>query len=276
MFGNVFAKCSWKKITHLKTIYNSIKEEVKKNIKVKDSVLGNVGDWKRSHYIILSEIIKEELAHSEQLKNDKIFELGNTISHITLQRFFENDYQDKTHNDLRFLKTLDKICIFLGFKDLNSYIHHLKENSVNGKQLMSEEFSTDIVYRYCSTVFELYKNFPNLKLELFTELVFDQSPFLERATSFSNELCERNFELITKNNRSNFEVFDINIVTDEPDKKILETQEFWNLLFKVGETGEEHFVNQLNRQIYFIRKIDNVWKIWDNYNPDAGRLNNKK
>jgi hypothetical protein len=43
----------------------------------------------------------------------------------------------------------------------------------------------------------------------------------------------------------------------------------------VGETGEEHFVNQLNTQIYFIRRIDNVWKIWDNYNPDAGRLNKR-
>ena len=89
----------------MKTIYNSIKEEVVKHSKVKDSVLGKVFEWKRSHYIILSEIIKDELALSTELKNDKKFELGNTISHITLQRFFENDYQDKTHNDLRFLKT---------------------------------------------------------------------------------------------------------------------------------------------------------------------------
>ena len=260
----------------MKTIYNSIKNEVVKHPKVKDSVLGKVQDWKRSHYIILSEIIKDELASSEELKNDKKFELGNTISHITLQRFFENDYQDKTHNDLRFLKTLDKICIFLGFRDLNSYIQHIKENGLINKEEGEDIFSTEIVYKYCSTVFELYKNFPVLNLELFEDLVFENSPFLERASQFSTELCDRKFELVTKNNRSNFEVFDVNIVTDEPDKKILETQEFWNLLFKVGETGEEHFVNQLNTQIYFIRKIDNSWKIWDNYNPDAGRLNIKK
>lgn len=260
----------------MKTIYNSIKEEVVKHSKVKDSVLGKVFEWKRSHYIILSEIIKDELALSTELKNDKKFELGNTISHITLQRFFENDYQDKTHNDLRFLKTLDKICIFLGYKDLNSYISHIKDDKINSENAEENLFSTDIVYKYCSQVFELYKKFPVLELDLFGDLVFDNSPFLERVTEFSKELCERKFELITKNNRSNFEVFDIHIVTDEPDKKILETQEFWNLLFKSGETGEEHFVNQLNTQIYFIRKIDNVWKIWDNYNPDAGRLNNKK
>ena len=260
----------------MRTIYNSIKNEVTKHPKIQDSVLGKVSNWKRSHYIILSEIIKDELALSEELKYDKKFELGKTISHITLQRFFENDYQDKTHNDLRFLKTLDKICIFLGYKDLNSYIYTIKENKISDQEINEDVFSADIVYKYCTTVFELYKNFPDLKLELFKELVFENSPFLERASEFSRELCERKFELVTKNNRSNFEVFDINIVTDEPDKKILETQEFWNLLFKVGETGEEHFVNQLNTQIYFIRKINNSWKIWDNYNPDAGRLNIKK
>lgn len=259
----------------MKTIYNAIREEVVRHPKVKNSVLGNVDEWKRSHYIILSEIIKEELSEAEELKGGKKFEIGNTISHVTLQRFFENDYQDKTHNDLRFLKTLDKICIFLGYKDLNAYIQSNKENRLDHKQ-DDRTFLTQMVYDYCATVFEFYKKFPNHHPELFRDLVFNESPFLERATHFSKELCERDFQLVTKNNRSNYEVFDVRIVTDDPEKKILESQEFWNLLFKVGETGEEHFVNQLNTQIYFIRKIDNVWKIWDNYNPDAGRLNHKK
>ncbi|MEN4760065.1 hypothetical protein ABEG63_06960 [Chryseobacterium sp. C39-AII1] len=132
-----------------------------------------------------------------------------------------------------------------------------------------------MVYDYCATVFEFYKEFPNHKTGIFKNLVFDESPFLERVSQFSKELCERDFHLVTKNNRSNYEVFDLHLVTDEPDKKIIESQEFWNLLFKVGESDEEHFVNQLNTQIYFIRKINGEWKIWDNYNPDAGRLNKK-
>lgn len=257
----------------MKTIYNSIREEVEKHSKVKNSVLGNVSEWKRSHYIILSEIIKDELSDAEELKGGKKFEIGNTISHVTLQRFFENDYQDKTHNDLRFLKTLDKICIFLGYKDLNNYIQSVKFKNKEKEVEDDLQFLTKMVYDYCATAFDFYKHFPEHKTEVFKELVFDGSPFLERTSQFSRELCEKDFQLVTKNNRSNYEVFDIHLVTDEPDKKILEAQEFWNLLFKVGETGEEHFVNQLNTQIYFIRKIDNTWKIWDNYNPDAGRLN---
>lgn len=256
----------------MKTIYNSIREEVAAHSKVKNSVLGNVSEWKRSHYIILSEIIKDELSTAEELKGGKKFEIGNTISHVTLQRFFENDYQDKTHSDLRFLKTLDKICIFLGHKDLNAYIQFAKEKKQENQINNNEEFH-QIIYNYCATVFEFYKHFPSHKTELFKDLVFENSPFFERASRFSKELCDRQFQLITQNNRSNYEVFDIHMITDEPEKKILESQEFWNLLFKSGENNEEHFVNQLNTQIYFIRKINNVWKIWDNYNPNAGSLN---
>ena len=103
----------------MKLIYNAIKKDIRKHPNVVSSILGIVPEWKRSQYIILSEIISKHLATSEKLVGIRKTELGSTISHITLQRFFENDYQEKTHNDLRFLKTLDKICIFLDKNDLN-------------------------------------------------------------------------------------------------------------------------------------------------------------
>ncbi len=259
----------------MKTIYNSIREEVIKHSKVRNSVLGNVNEWKRSHYIILSEIIKDELSGAEELKGGKKFEIGNTISHVTLQRFFENDYQDKTHNDLRFLKTLDKICIFLGYKDLNAYIQFVKEKMARSEE-SEHQFFLQMVYDYCAVAFEFCKQFPNHNTDLLKDLLFEDSPFLARVSQFSKELCERDFHLVTKNNRSNYEVFDVHLVTDEPEKKILEAQEFWNLLFEVGSSGEQHFVNRLSTQIYFLRKIDNVWKIWDNYNPHAGILNKRE
>ncbi|WP_278352735.1 hypothetical protein [Chryseobacterium gleum] len=132
----------------MKTIYNSIREEVIKHSKVRNSVLGNVNEWKRSHYIILSEIIKEELSGAEELKGGKKFEIGNTISHVTLQRFFENDYQDKTHSDLRFLKTLDKICIFLGYKDLNDYILAIRYR----KRMKKKAMISLILRRWCMII----------------------------------------------------------------------------------------------------------------------------
>lgn len=259
----------------MKSIYNLIKEEITHHSSVENSVLHNVTPWKRSHYIILSEIIKEHLANNDKLTTEKKFELGSSISHITLQRFFENDYQDKTHNDLRFLKTLDKICIFLGFKDLNSFVASIKENNLYNDTGFSEQESTELIYNYCKTNFNFFKEFPTLNLEIFDSLIFPDAPFIERIRTYSTELCDRKLELITKNNRSNFEIFDINIISDTSDSKVLKTQEFWNLNFIVEDTKEKFVVNELNTQIYFLKKINNAWKIWDNYNPNSGLLNNK-
>ncbi|WP_244926047.1 hypothetical protein [Epilithonimonas arachidiradicis] len=236
--------------------------------------MADTDPWKRSHYIILAEIIKEELAHREELQNDRKFELGTSISHITLQRFFESDYDYKTHNDLRFLKTLDKICIFLGFKDLNSFVKSVKGNNSYDESKVGKEFTKDIVYKYCRTNFEFFKFFPELRIDVFEDLIFTESPFIERIKNYSSQLCKKKLKLFTNNNRSNFEIFDIDIISEEKEMVVIKTQEFWNLVFVVENSDEEYIVNELDTQIYFIKKINNVWKIWDNYNPNSGLLNN--
>jgi hypothetical protein len=241
---------------------------------VKSSILADSNPWKRSHYVILAEVIKEELAQKEELQNEKKFELGTSISHITLQRFFESDYDYKTHNDLRFLKTLDKICIFLGFKDLNSFVKTVKGNHSYDESKIGKEFTKDIVYKYCQTNFEFFKFFPELKIGIFDDHIFTESPFIERIKNYSSQICERKLKLFTNNNRSNFEIFDIDIISEENEMVVIKTQEFWNLVFIVENSDEEYIVNELDTQIYFIKKINNVWKIWDNYNPNSGLLNN--
>lgn len=258
----------------MKSIYNLIKEDIRQHSKIKDSILGNSNPWKRSHYIILSEVIKDELSKKEELRNERKFELGTSISHITLQRFFESDYDYKTHNDLRFLKTLDKICIFLGFKDLSAYVGAVKKKDLYNESVFSKEFTTDIVYKYCQSNFDFFKIFPELNLDVFDELIFPESPFIERIRNYSSKLCEKKLKLFTNNNRSNFEIFDIALISEDSQKIVIKTQEFWNLVFVVEETGEEFVVNELNTQIYFIKNIGNQWKIWDNYNPNSGLLNN--
>lgn len=129
----------------MKSIYNLIKEKIRQHPKIQLSILADSNPWKRSHYIILAEIIKEELAQREELKAERKFELGTSISHITLQRFFESDYDYKTHNDLRFLKTLDKICIFLGFNSLNTFVTKVKDEDFYNESVFGKEFTTDII-----------------------------------------------------------------------------------------------------------------------------------
>ena len=259
----------------LKSIYNLIKSEIESSPFVLNSVLHSVKPWKRSHFIILSEIIKDQLSSSKLLSENKKMELGNSISHITLQRFFENDYQDKTHNDLRFLKTLDKISIFLGYPDLNAFVAQIKNNTNYSDELFSEKDSTELVYNYCKTNFEFFKKFPVLDLTVFDDLIFPDAPFLERIKTYSEELTSRGLKLITKNNKSNFEIFDLNVISDTLDSKVIRTQEFWSLYFEEENSDKRYNVHELTTQIYFIKKIGNTWKIWDNYNPNSGLLNTK-
>lgn len=222
----------------LKSIYNLIKEEVYQHTLVENSLLVNSKPWKRSHYVILSELIAQDLANSPILQEKK-FELGTSISHVTLQRFFESDYDEKTHNDLRFLKTLDKICIFLGYHDLNAFVSAIKEDHRYSDNNFSKEESSKLVYQYCLTNFNFFKLFPTLDFKIFDHYIFPDAPFFERIKIYSTELCERNLKLITKNNLSNFEIFDLEIISDEKEQKVVKTQEYWNLNFIIEETGEE-------------------------------------
>lgn len=106
----------------MKTLIDEIKRDILQHPRVLNSALQKVDVWKRSHYTLLSQIINEEITQSEFLEGDRKFELGNSLSYITLQRIFENHFRETAVSDLRFLKTLHKLAIFLGYYDVNEYI----------------------------------------------------------------------------------------------------------------------------------------------------------
>lgn len=233
-----------------------------------------VPDWKRSQFVILSDIISEHLSKSNLLTETRKLNLGTTISPITLQRFFENEYQIKTHNDLRFIKTLDKICIFLGKFDLNTYIHEsLYESNDIASIDMTEGcfFEKELVLEYCKSQFEALTDLPLIKLEKFSHVLCRESPLEERIRLYFEEKIKNNLVFITANNRSNYEIFEVKKISDGPELKVIETQEFWNLVFKDNKENN-YVVHHLNTQFYFIKKIDDEWKIWDNYNPDHDKI----
>jgi hypothetical protein len=138
-------------------IYNAIKNDIKLHSDVKLSILGSVPKWKRSQYVILSDIISDQLSNSPLFTSDRKRNLGISISPITLQRFFENEYHVKTHNDLRFIKTLDKLCVFLGKFDLNTYIYErLNENIKNNntEEVNTYFFEKQLIFDFCKSQFE--------------------------------------------------------------------------------------------------------------------------
>lgn len=83
---------------------------------------------------------QQKLSHSEILKTEMVYELGKTISAITLKRFFEDQFSENAKTDLRFIKTLDKLCIFLDFENLNDFVAKQRENIPKNEIIKKESF----------------------------------------------------------------------------------------------------------------------------------------
>ncbi|KIA88995.1 hypothetical protein [Kaistella jeonii] len=258
----------------MENIYNAIKNDIKSHPNVTLSILGQVREWKRSQFVILSDIISEYLSTCVLLTSDRKLNLGVTISAITLQRFFENDYQVKTHNDLRFIKTLDKLCLFLGKHDLNNYIHdrvNLTEEIETHNDLKVESIEKDLIINFCKSQFDALMDLPKISINKISRFVYVESPLTERIRVAMEEKRKNNLVIITENNRSNYEIFGMTKISDDGKLKVIKTQEFWNLLFMDGDQNT-YIANHLNTQFYFIKKFGEEWKIWDNFNPDYGQI----
>lgn len=252
----------------MKAIIEQIKEDIKNNEHIKNSALNNISPWKRTHYIQLASLISKELSQSKHLQGERKFELGNTISYITLQRFFENSHSNSAINDLRFLKTLDKLCIFLGHHDINEYIissHHLTTLSKSKEQLKPFK---DIIENFCRAEFMALQKLPEIKLKNIYQYVFEGSIIIKRIKEYMTEYKNANYFFDSEYEDATFELLNCEMISDDNELKVLKAHEYWNLILKTKE-GKTFFYKVINYQIYYIKQDnDGVWKIWDNYNPD--------
>ena len=255
----------------MEKIYNAIKDDIRNHEDINLSILGRVPKWRRSQFVILADIISDHLSVSPLLTGARKLSLGTAISPITLQRFFENEYQIKTHNDLRFIKTLDKICMFLGHADLNSYIKHKSQEKVPVQSSKIDFFEKELVVNFCQSQFDALKDLPSISFDKITQYIYKDSPLFKRIRVFIEDQKKNDLLFITENNGSNFEIFDVEKISDEPTLKVIKTKEFWNLIFKNND-DQHYIINHLNTQFYFIKKRDQQWEIWDNYNPDFGKI----
>lgn len=269
----------------MEKIIEKLKQEIINHDFIKNSSLFGSFQWKRAQYILLSDIIYESLSKSEFMQGSKKNDLGVSISSTTLQRIFTNNYTEKANTDLRFLKTLDKLAIFLGYPNLNSFLlHHSKSEKIGVEIELTEavkdiqdtnlpiEFFTEIVYNSCREYFELLKKLPVVDMGKFSEYVFEESSVFKRIIDLHVKYSELNYHLNCENNRSNFEVYGYKLRSISEDTAVIGTKEFWNLGFVDSNGKNMYVINDVTRQLYFLRKINGIWKIWDNHNPGYDTL----
>ncbi|MES2544882.1 MAG: hypothetical protein V4548_08345 [Bacteroidota bacterium] len=254
----------------MKQIIDKLFTEVQNHPAVLNSTLSVTTNWKRTHYFTLSEIISENLSKSEFMQSHKRNELGVTISSITLYRIFTNDYSKSENSDLRFLKSLDKIAIFLGYPNLNAFLN--KETIVPSKPDINKNdlflSFQQLIKNSCEDEFKQLKKLPAIDLEDYPKYTFHESPLKKRLIENLYLNSKLDYRINIKSEKSNYELFDFKIIKIDQNEAVISVKEFWNLDWVDNKGNIISVFNNLNRQTYFIKKIDDQWKIWDNYNPN--------
>ncbi|MEO8516408.1 MAG: hypothetical protein ABI426_06670 [Flavobacterium sp.] len=263
----------------MKYIIDKIKKDLLLHPKVSQSILSNSPVWKRAHYIFLSELIEDELSKSVYMTPKKKIEMGTTISYSTIHRIFSATTDEKFTDDLRFIKTLDKFCIFLGYPSLNDFLHkkigdskttELKndEKPIENETGLSSDYFFTIIKQYCCEEFEYLKNLTINDVSSLKKYCFEEGPFINRITQNYDKLSNLGYSLSQEDNRSNYELYNFKALVLEKEFVVISVKEFWNLYF-INSYGKKpkHLSNFNNTQKYFLKKINNEWKIWDNYNP---------
>lgn len=253
-------------------VLENLRKAIVNDLRIKNSVLGKSNPWKNNHYEILSEIINESLASKIDLNSERFFILGNTISPITLRRIFEEQIKDSTFSDLRFLKTLEKLCIFLNYQDLNAFI---SEKSINAKKiqdLKDEDFTraVETIKNSHEVGFENLKAIPNPDMSAFENSIIYNSPYFNRLEVYFKNLILSGVTLAKE--ISSYESYNFTLLFKNEDVMVIESEEFWNLMFIIEELGYQPY-HVRNKQVYYFRKSNEEnWKIWDNYNPDIEEI----
>lgn len=263
----------------MEPIIEKLKKGVQSHPIIQNSTLSGAKEWKRAHYIILSEIISDCLEKSEFMQGQKRNELGCSISSITLQRIFTNHPSETKNSDLRFLKSLDKLAIFIGYPSLNSFLNNEAIDTNKSPELESENepasFFEELIADYCQEEFNCLQKLPEVNVTSLSKFFFTEGPLSKRITDIIENYSKLNYHLNCTNNRSNFEIYDFKVSSITETIAIITVKEFWNLEWKDENDNITIVFNKVNRQTYFIKKIGAIWKIWDNYNPDYNEISTK-
>lgn len=254
----------------MKPIIDQLKECIRSHPAVLNSSIGKMRIWKRTQFIVLSEIITEALSKSELLKDEK----ASSISSMTLQRLFDESYMKKVTPDLRFLKTLDKLAIFLGHPSLNSFLAF--QNGTDQKKESLDEILPcpfeKLIKEYCQEELNCLQQLPEINLGNLSSYIFEESPLHKRILDTLTKFSNLSLSIEKSENQSFFKIFDCKLISVDEDLMILSAKESWNLEWKNGEDDTLNRYNKINRQTYFIKHQGDQWKIWDNYNPDSSSL----
>lgn len=220
--------------------------------------------WQRSHYVLMENMINGGLRNSVYLTDELRATHGTTISYMTLKRFFEKSYNEHAVGDIRFLKTVDKLCIYLGYPNYQQFVDSFDAEECSSLTLAELR---QFIIGYLSIHIDFLVQPPECAEKLLHEFVLLNGPYFARLKELRRAMYEINLTLPRDSTTISNDLIDLKIVSSNEGILVLETQEFWYLHFFAGD-GTEVLYNRTSTRLYFLKKDGSRWKIWNNYNPE--------
>ena len=227
-----------------------------------------VEDWKQNDFVLLSNTIAKELGKanhiSQSLKNSN----GTTISVSTLERIFKHGYSLKTPIEARKIKTLNKLCWFLGHESWGAFIEN--NNNTTATKLKESNFIENIdafLSKALQAEFDAYLNLPKIETERLLKYFLESGPAYRRIYHVLNLHVSKSWTISTDHNPSYFEVLHQEISSQSEDIIELKTREYWYLRWHETRRPERDALiyDKLNEQYYRIEKKEGVWRISINF-----------
>lgn len=226
--------------------------------------LFNADKWQRSHYILMQKEVNEGLRNSIYMTDELKKSHGSTISHMTLKRFFEKSYSDQASTDIRFIKTVDKLCIYLGYPNYQHFVDSFDEEDSSSVTLAELR---QFIKEYMSIHVDFLAQAPENAERILGDYVLPDGPYFARLKELRKAMFERSLTLPPDSTIISNDLIDLKIISSNADGLVLEAQEFWFLHF-IADEGTEVLYNNTGMRLYFLKKDAYGWKIWNNYNPD--------
>lgn len=243
-------------VKFLKTLILGL-EIVKDNQKIKS------GEWNKSSYELLSNLMFTKLDHILSDK-DKL-SLGITLSPRTLYNLFESKRKIRRPFDKRVIRTLDKLAKFV---DLESWDEVVKVKNDNVVISQGKDSTKNKLYNFIQKVkdqeFELYRTLDKAILKaLKTNYVSRSTAVKEIAHNFKI-FQSTGLTLTNPYNPSSFEVIDLKLRKNKNHQGayILNTEEYWTLCWYDPEVNK--YIKRdkrISKHVYTIIVEESEYKI---------------
>lgn len=255
--------------------FEKLKHLILKDIKLVPIGISGFHPLRQSDFDRMSNVMQQ---YYESIFSDfEKVNLGTCISTSTLERLFKGNYEvSEGAMDMRKRKTLDKLCIFIGYRDWVDFLQQCN-STPNGTiaAVMQDEAPQiiEMLKKALQAEFTAYKSLPQINVDILSPCFIAESSAYMRIISVINRLHLRNWTISNALNPSTFELLDISVKQLSPTEAEVITREYWYLRWYPCEGGETTYIyNETNEQIYRLHKEGDVWKIWVNAYPPPKRV----